>query len=100
MLTTLPVRQLGITDMEITRVGFGAWAAGGGGWAFGWGPQDDDESFAAIRHAFERGVNWIDTAPFYGWERAERIVGKAIKGRRDAVHIFTKCGTLPDGKGG
>ena len=62
MLTTLPLRRLGTTDMEITRVGFGAWATGGGGWAYGWGPQDDEESIAAINHALERGVNWIDTA--------------------------------------
>jgi aryl-alcohol dehydrogenase-like predicted oxidoreductase len=59
---TLPTRPFGSTDRAVTRVGFGAWAVGGGGWSFGWGPQDDDESIAAIRHAVEHGVNWIDTA--------------------------------------
>ena len=59
-----PVRttQLGATGLEITRVGFGAWAIGGGGWEFGWGPQEDEESIAAIHRAVELGVNWIDTA--------------------------------------
>src|SRR5688572_23406613 len=57
--TTLPTRPLGTTDMAVTRVGFGAWAIGGADWAFGWGAQDDADSIAAIRHAAERGVNWI-----------------------------------------
>jgi hypothetical protein len=53
MTTSLPVTRLGRTDMLLTRVGFGAWAIGGGGWAFAWGNQDDIESTAAIRHAVE-----------------------------------------------
>ena len=65
-MTTLPTRRLGTSGPEITTVGFGAWAAGGGGWAFAWGPQDDAESIAAIRHAVAQGVNWIDTAAVYG----------------------------------
>src|SRR6267378_4271466 len=64
--TTLPTRPLGTSGLEITTVGFGAWAIGGGGWSFGWGPQDDTASIAAIRHAVARGVNWIDTAAVYG----------------------------------
>ncbi|HSB52720.1 MAG TPA: aldo/keto reductase, partial [Gemmatimonadales bacterium] len=63
---TLPRRTLGTTDLSITTVGFGAWAAGGGDWAFGWGPQDDEDSLAAMRRALELGVNWIDTAAIYG----------------------------------
>jgi len=98
MLTTLPLRQLGTTDMKITRVGFGSWATGGGGWAFGWGPQDDDESIAAINHALERGVNWIDTAAIYGLGHSEQVVGRALKGRgaSDRPYVFTKCGLVWD----
>ena len=76
MVTALPVRQLGTTDMEITRVGFGAWATGGGGWAYGWGPQDDEESLAAMNRALERGVNWVDTAAVYGLGHSEEVVGR------------------------
>jgi aryl-alcohol dehydrogenase-like predicted oxidoreductase len=65
-----------------------------------WGPQDEQSAVRAIQTAIDLGVNWSDTAPFYGWGRAERIVGQAIKGRRDRVYVFTKCGTLNDGKGG
>jgi len=87
--------------MEISRVGIGTAPIGSTPeWRVYWGPQDEDEAIRAIRTALDLGVNWIDTAPFYGWGRAERIVGKAIRGRRDEVFIFTKCGTLPDGKGG
>jgi aryl-alcohol dehydrogenase-like predicted oxidoreductase len=100
MITTLPVRQLGTTDMEITRVGFGAWATGGGGWAYGWGPQDDDESFAAINRALQRGVNWIDTAAVYGLGHSEQVVGKVLKGlsASDRPYVFTKCGLVWDEK--
>jgi aryl-alcohol dehydrogenase-like predicted oxidoreductase len=70
---TLPVRQLGRTDMRITRVGFGSWAVGGD-WAVGWGSQDDRESVAAIRHAVARGINWIDTAAIYGLGHSEEVV--------------------------
>ncbi len=98
MQTNLPTRQLGTTDMNITRVGFGAWAAGGGGWAYGWGPQDDNQSIEAINHAVEQGVNWIDTAPIYGLGHSEEIVGRALKKLRpgDRPFVFTKCGLLGD----
>jgi aryl-alcohol dehydrogenase-like predicted oxidoreductase len=66
-------------------------------WVIWWGPQDEREALAAIRRALDLGVNWIDTAPFYGWGRAEEIVGAAVSGRRTDVHLFTKCGTFPDG---
>ena len=82
--------------MRITRVGFGAWALGGGGWAGGWGAADDDESVGAIRYAIEQGVNWIDTAPIYGFGRSEEVVGQALKGIPDAdrPYVFTKCGLV------
>jgi aryl-alcohol dehydrogenase-like predicted oxidoreductase len=79
--------------MEITRVGFGAWAAGGP-WIYGWGPQDDDASIAAIRRALELGVNWIDTAPVYGWGHSEEVVARALAGipESDRPYVFTKTG--------
>ncbi|MEA2706159.1 MAG: hypothetical protein QOH22_947, partial [Gemmatimonadaceae bacterium] len=79
MPTKLPTRQLGTTDINITRVGFGAWAAGGGGWAYGWGPQDDDQSLAAMSRALDLGVNWIDTAAVYGLGHSEEVVGRLLK---------------------
>ena len=94
MSTPLPTRRLGSSGPEITTVGFGAWAAGGGGWAFSWGPQDDDASVAAIQHAVHRGVNWIDTAAVYGYGHSEEVVGAAIAGIPAAERplVFTKCG--------
>ena len=82
MRTTFSTRQLGTTDMNITRVGFGARAVGGGGWSFGWGPQDDNESIAAMNHALELGVNWIDTAAVYGLGHSEEVVGRLLKQRK------------------
>jgi aryl-alcohol dehydrogenase-like predicted oxidoreductase len=84
--------------MNITRVGFGAWAIGGGGWAFGWGEQDDDDSVTAIRHAVESGVNWIDTAAVYGLGHSEEIVARALAPYDDAdrPYVFTKCGLVWD----
>jgi aryl-alcohol dehydrogenase-like predicted oxidoreductase len=92
--TALPTTQLGRTGLEITRVGLGAWAIGGGGWEFGWGPQDDDESIAAIHRALEQGVNWIDTAAAYGFGRSEQIVGRALEGVSERPYVFTKCSLL------
>ena len=92
--TTLRTTQLGQTGLEITRVGFGAWAIGGGNWEFGWGPQDDDESIAAIHHALAQGVNWIDTAAAYGFGRSEQIVGRALDGLAERPYVFTKCSLL------
>ena len=89
----LPKRALGRTGMEITRVGFGAWAIGGAGWAFAWGEQDDSESIGAIRHAVENGINWIDTAAVYGLGHSEEVVAEAIEAfpREDRPYVFTKC---------
>jgi aryl-alcohol dehydrogenase-like predicted oxidoreductase len=97
-VTTLPVRPFGRTGMNITRVGFGAWAVGGAGWTFAWGPQDDEESVAAIRHAVEQGVNWIDTAAVYGLGHSEEIVARALRGlpRNDRPYVFTKGGLVWD----
>jgi aryl-alcohol dehydrogenase-like predicted oxidoreductase len=92
--TALKTTQLGQTGMEITRVGFGAWAIGGGDWEFGWGPQDDEQSIAAIHRALERGVNWIDTAAAYGFGRSEQIVGRALEGVTERPFVFTKCSLL------
>lgn len=95
---TLPKRRLGRTDMHITPVGLGAWAIGGGGWAAGWGAQDDRQSIAAIRHAVDRGVNWIDTAAVYGLGHSEEIVRAALKDipRAQRPLVFTKCGLVWD----
>lgn len=100
MHTTLATRRLGVTDMEITTVGFGAWAIGGGGWAFGWGPQDDAQSIATIRHAAECGINWIDTAAVYGLGHSEEIVRRALADMPAAErpYVFTKCGLAWDEK--
>lgn len=94
----LAKRRLGTTDLEITTVGFGAWAIGGGGWAYGWGPQDDCGSIAAIHHAVHRGVNWIDTAAIYGLGRSEEIVGRALREipAAERPFVFTKGGMIPD----
>ena len=96
----LATRALGKTGMEITPVGFGSWAAGGGGWRFGWGNQDDAASIAAIRHAVELGVNWVDTAAIYGLGHSEEIVAAALKGfaPADRPFVFTKAGTISDPK--
>jgi aryl-alcohol dehydrogenase-like predicted oxidoreductase len=94
----LPTRRFGRTDMEITGVGFGAWAIGGADWAVGWGAQDDRDSIAAIRHAVDRGINWIDTAAVYGLGHSEEVVRKALAeipaARRP--YVFTKCGLAWD----
>jgi aryl-alcohol dehydrogenase-like predicted oxidoreductase len=93
--------RFGRTDMEITPIGFGAWAIGGGGWASAWGPQDDDEAVGAIRRAVELGVNWVDTAAVYGLGHSEELVSRALEGVPDAKrpHVFTKCSLVWDEEG-
>lgn len=85
------LRQLGNTDMHITPIGFGSWAVGGGGYQFGWGSQDDEQSIAAIHRALDLGMNWIDTAAVYGLGHAEEIVSRALKDRPEPPYVFTKC---------
>ena len=94
--TQLTTTQLGNTDLEITRVGFGAWALGGAGYDWGWGAQDDDDSIAAIHHALELGVNWLDTAAQYGFGHSEEVVGRALAGVVERPYVFTKGGQ-PEG---
>jgi aryl-alcohol dehydrogenase-like predicted oxidoreductase len=98
MNTLLPTTRLGRTGMLLTRVGFGAWAIGGGDWAFAWGNQDDAASIAAIRHAVESGVNWIDTAAVYGLGHSEEVVAAALADlpAADRPYVFTKGGLVWD----
>jgi aryl-alcohol dehydrogenase-like predicted oxidoreductase len=88
----MKTNQLGRTDLQITPIGFGAWAIGGE-WRFGWGPQDDAESIASIRRAVEVGINWIDTAAVYGLGHSEEVVAQALDGfsANDRPLVFTKC---------
>jgi aryl-alcohol dehydrogenase-like predicted oxidoreductase len=95
----MTTRQLGGSDMQITPLGVGAWAMGGGDWAFGWGPQDDADSIAAIRAAIDAGWNWIDTAAVYGLGHSEEVVSKALEGVAIRPYVFTKCGLIWDDKG-
>ena len=92
----LPTRPLGSSGLEITTVGLGAWAMGGGGWAFGWGPQDDGDSLATMRHGLELGMNWIDTAAAYGLGHSEEVVGRLLRELPPSERplIFTKCGII------
>src|SRR5438067_5527747 len=92
-------RRLGNSDLSITPVGFGAWALGGGGWAFAWGPQDDADSVGAIREALDLGINWIDTAAVYGLGHSEEVVARALEGVRNRPYVFTKCARVWDAKG-
>jgi len=92
----METKQFGNSDMKISRIGFGAWAIGGGHWAFGWGPQDDGEAIAAMHRAIKNGMNWIDTAAVYGLGHSEELVGKAVKGMNPRPYIFTKCGLVWD----
>src|SRR6185437_5311272 len=90
----MTTRQLGNSDMQITAIGFGAWAIGGGGWQFGWGSQDDNDSVAAIQRALDLGINWIDTAAVYGLGHSEEVVARALEGRQQKPYIFTKCSMI------
>jgi aryl-alcohol dehydrogenase-like predicted oxidoreductase len=83
-------KRLGNSDMEITRLGLGAWAIGGS-WAWGWGRQEDRDSIETIHKALESGINWIDTAPVYGLGHSEEVVAKALNGTGYTPYIFTKC---------
>jgi aryl-alcohol dehydrogenase-like predicted oxidoreductase len=87
----MQTKRLGNSDLDITPLGIGAWAMGGGGWRFAWGPQDDNQSIAAIRKALDAGINWIDTAAIYGLGHSEKVVARALEGVSPKPYIFTKC---------
>jgi aryl-alcohol dehydrogenase-like predicted oxidoreductase len=92
-------KRLGGSDLELTAVGLGAWAMGGGGWKYSWGPQDDEESIGAIHAALDAGVNWIDTAAVYGLGHSEEVVARALDGVKERPYVFTKCALVWDGTG-
>lgn len=92
----MKTRKLGFTDLNLTTIGFGTYALGGGNWEWGWGPQDDANSIAAMHRGLEQGINWIDVAPAYGLGHAEEVVGRAIADRQGEVIIATKCGLAWD----
>src|ERR1700704_4144251 len=94
----LLTRPLGTSGLQITQVGFGAWAIGGGNWAYGWGSQDDTGSVAAIKHAIASGINWVDTAAVYGLGHSEEVVGRALREipAADRPFVFTKGGQVGD----
>ena len=89
--SSLKLRALGNSDLDLTPIGFGAWAIGGGDWQYSWGPQDDNDSIAAIHQALDLGVNWIDTAAIYGLGHSEDVVRKALKTASRKPYVFTKC---------
>src|ERR1700751_1225592 len=96
----MQTRKLGNSDLNITPVGYGAWAVGGSGWQYAWGSQDDSDSIAAIHRALELGVNWIDTAAVYGLGHSEEVVARALKTwSGPKPYVFTKCGLLGDEQG-
>jgi aryl-alcohol dehydrogenase-like predicted oxidoreductase len=96
----MQTRKLGNSDLDITPVGYGAWAIGGSGWQFGWGSQDDNDSISAIHRSLELGVNWIDTAAVYGLGHSEEVVARALKSwSGPRPYVFTKCGLHWDAKG-
>jgi aryl-alcohol dehydrogenase-like predicted oxidoreductase len=95
----METRQFGNSDMHITPIGFGAWAIGGGGWEYAWGPQDDQESIEAIHAALDKGMNWIDTAAVYGLGHSEEVVARALKGMAQKPYVFTKCALRWDADG-
>jgi aryl-alcohol dehydrogenase-like predicted oxidoreductase len=98
----MDLRTLGDSDLQLTPIGLGSWALGGGDWQYAWGPQDDQESIGAIHRALELGVNWIDTAAVYGLGHSEEVVARALRGRTTRPYVFTKCERVwgPDRKVG
>jgi len=98
-MISMETRRLGNSDLRITPIGIGAWAMGGGGWKFAWGPQDDSQSIAAVQKALDYGINWIDTAAVYGLGHSEEVVARALSGRTAKPYIFTKCSRVWDENG-
>ncbi|MDO9541503.1 MAG: aldo/keto reductase [Kiritimatiellia bacterium] len=95
----MKTRKLGTTGIELTVIGLGTWAHGGGGWAFSWGKQDDNESIATIKAAVETGINWVDTAAVYGLGHSEKVLGRALKKLKQKPFVATKCGRTWDSTG-
>jgi aryl-alcohol dehydrogenase-like predicted oxidoreductase len=95
----MKLRKLGQSDLDITPIGIGAWAIGGGKWEFAWGPQDDRQSVAAIQAGLDLGINWIDTAAVYGLGHSETVVGRAVRDSPHRPYIFTKCSLVWDDAG-
>ncbi len=95
----MQTKPLGNSELQLTPIGYGAWAIGGSGWQFGWGPQDDQDSIAAIQRALDLGLNWIDTAAIYGLGHSEEVVAQALKGRSERPYVFTKCSMIWDEQG-
>lgn len=95
----MQTRQLGTSELRLTTIGLGTWAMGGGDWKFSWGPQDDAESVRTIHRALDAGINWIDTAAFYGLGHCEEVVGRAVSGMRQRPLIATKCERCWDAAG-
>ena len=95
----MKTRKLGNSDLDITVIGIGAWAIGGGGWQFAWGPQDDTQSIEAIHRGLDLGLNWIDTAAVYGLGHSEDVVARALDGRSNRPYVFTKCERVWNEKG-
>ncbi|HET8911738.1 MAG TPA: aldo/keto reductase, partial [Ktedonobacteraceae bacterium] len=99
-MSLLETRKLGQSNLMITGVGIGTAPIGSTpDWRINWGPQSEADAIRAIETACDLGVNWIDTAPFYGWGRAEQLIGKTLKGKRQQIYLFTKCGTIRDEQG-
>src|SRR5262249_20539968 len=95
---TMQTRRLGNSDMDITSIGFGAWALGGGGWAFAWGSQDDREAVAGSREAADLSGNWVATAAVNGLGHSEEVGGEALMGVANKPFVFTKCARIWDEK--
>jgi aryl-alcohol dehydrogenase-like predicted oxidoreductase len=95
----MQTRPLGNSDMQISVLGFGAWAVGGGGWVGSMGPQNEADSVPAIHAALDHGMNWIDTAALYGLGHSEEVVARAVAGRNPRPYIFTKCERVWDKNG-
>ena len=88
----MDLKTLGQSDLKLSPIGIGAWAIGGGGWAFSWSDQDDQVSIRSIHAALDAGMNWIDTAAVYGLGHSEEVVAEAIKTYPgNKPYVFTKC---------
>ena len=99
-MSPLPKRRLGRSGIQVSAMGLGCWAIGGPFWRgetpVGWGVVEDEESIRAIHRGLELGIDFFDTADVYGAGHSERVLGRALAGRRDRVVIATKFGNIFD----